>query len=358
MNYKDPLHNLFRYLTFVLIFIAGPMFTSCDDNNNDDPMPQGPASFEYVIADFITDTSVNFSADISGDVSNITQIGFCWAESSSPSLDDHVIYYEEVIPGIFSLRPDGLQQDKTYYVRAFYSTEEHDFYSDEEIFQTTRPVDAIDGNAYGTVKIGDQIWLTENLRTVVYNNGDSITSGKGMGNYSNFNEPRFYFYFDDDTTQIPDYGKLYTWYVVTDPRDICPPDFRIPDIIDFDKLILHLDPLATSFNDLPPGNIEISAITGGMMKATGNLTDGTGLWEHPNNGANNVTQLSLLPSGLRDPSGSFDGLGFNAALWSFTEEDSARAIMFYSHFFNAGFYTNKFSKKSGYAVRCMKEADL
>jgi len=358
MNFKVPIHNRFRYLVFGLIFIIVLVFTSCEANDNDDPIAEGPASFEYVIADFITDTSVNFSADIAGDVSTITLMGFCWAESSSPSLDDHVIYYEEVIPGIYSLRPDGLQADKTYYVRAFYSTEEHDFYSDEIVFQTTRPVDAMDGNTYGTVKIGDQIWLTENLRTVVYNNGDSITSGKGMGNYSNYNEPRFYFYYGDDTTLSPDYGKLYTWYVVTDPRGVCPPEFRIPDIIDFDDLILHLDPLATSFSNLLPGINELSAIAGGMMKTTGNLTDGTGFWEHPNNGANNVTQISLLPSGLRDPSGSFDGLGFNSALWSFTEEDLPRGIMFYSHFFNAGFYTNNFSKKTGYAVRCMKEADL
>lgn len=356
MIFKDPIYNRVSYLIFGFILIVGMVFTSCDDNNNDDPITEGPASFEYIIADFITDTSVNFSADISGDVSTVTQMGFCWAESSSPSLDDHVIYFEEVIPGLYSLRTDGLQQDKTYHVRAFYSTEENDFYSDEEIFQTTKPVNAIDGNTYGTVKIGDQIWLTENLRTIVYNNGDSITSGYGMGNYSNYTDPRFYFYYNDDTTHLPEYGKLYTWYVVTDYREICPPEFRIPDIMDFEKLIIHLDPLATSFDNLSPGNNEISAITGGMMKAKGNVADGTGLWEHPNNGANNVTQMSLLPSGLRDPSGSFDGLGFNAALWSFTEEDSSRGIMFYTHFLNAGFYTNNFSKKSGYAVRCMKEA--
>ena len=358
MYFKNPSCIRFRNLTFGLYFIFALALTSCDDSNNNGPAPEGPASFEYIIADFITDTSVDFTTDLAGDVSTITQLGFCWAESSAPSRDDNVIYYEEVIPGIISLRSEGLQADKTYYVRAFYSTEEQDFYSDEKVFQTTKPVEAHDGETYGTVKIGDQLWMRENLRTVTYNNGDSITSGKGLGNYSNFNDPRFYFYYDDDTTQLPEYGNLYTWYVITDTRGVCPPDFRIPDIIDFDKLILHLDPLATPFNNLSPGNNELSAIAGGMMRATGNLTDETGLWEHPNNGANNVTQMSLLPSGYRDPWGSFHDLGFNAALWSFTEEDSLRGIMFYTHFLNAGFLTNNFSKKTGYAVRCMKEADL
>ncbi|MFN2394174.1 MAG: fibrobacter succinogenes major paralogous domain-containing protein [Bacteroidales bacterium] len=357
MNFKNPFYTRLRYLNLCILVIIGLTFTSCD-SNNDDPIPEGPASFEYVVADFITDNSANFTSDIAGDVSTITQMGFCWGESSAPSLEDNVIYFEEVIPGIISLRPEGLQADRSYYVRAFYSTEEHDFYSDEQVFQTTKPVDALDGNTYGTVKIGDQLWMTENLRTVTYNNGDSVTNGSGLGNYTNFNDPRFYFYYDDDTTQLPEYGKLYTWYVITDLRGVCPPDFRIPDIIDFENLILHLDPLATPFNNLSSGNNEFSAIAGGMLRATGNINDGTGSWEHPNGGANNVTQMSLLPSGYRDPSGSFNGLGFNAALWSFTEEDSSRGIMFYTHFLNAGFLTNNFSKKTGYSVRCMKEADL
>ncbi|MBW6479540.1 MAG: fibrobacter succinogenes major paralogous domain-containing protein [Bacteroidales bacterium] len=356
MNLKNSIYNRFKYLVFGLICMVGLVVNSCDDNNNG-PTPHGPASFEWIIADYIDDTSVYFSADIAGDITSVINVGFCWSENSSPSLDDNVIYMVEIIPGIFSFRLTGLQEDRTYFVRAFYTIDGDEFYSEEKVFQTTKPVNALDENTYGTVKIGDQIWLTENLRTVVYNNGDSILSGRGIGNYSNYNEPRFYFYYDDDTTHLPEYGKLYTWYVATDPRGVCPPEFRVPDIMDFNELILHLDPLATSINALPSGVNELSAIAGGMLKATGNLTDDTGLWEQPNNGASNVTQMSLLPSGLRDPSGSFDGLGFNAALWSFTEENLTRGIMFYSHFLNAGFYTNNFSKKSGYAVRCMKEAD-
>lgn len=41
----------------------------------------------------------------------------------------------------------------------------------------TAIVTDIDGNAYNWVQIGTQYWLTNNLKTTKYNNGDSITTG-------------------------------------------------------------------------------------------------------------------------------------------------------------------------------------
>ena len=32
----------------------------------------------------------------------------------------------------------------------------------------------IDGNAYATLKIGEQVWMTENLKVTHYDNGDAI----------------------------------------------------------------------------------------------------------------------------------------------------------------------------------------
>ncbi|MDX1686133.1 MAG: hypothetical protein R3275_12925, partial [Saprospiraceae bacterium] len=47
------------------------------------------------------------------------------------------------------------------------------------------------GQEYETVRIGDQVWLKENLNTKRFKNGEY-------------------------------YGKLYNWHAVSDPRGICP----------------------------------------------------------------------------------------------------------------------------------------
>ena len=36
-------------------------------------------------------------------------------------------------------------------------------------------VEDIDGNCYETIQIGDQLWMTENLKVTHYNNGDEIS---------------------------------------------------------------------------------------------------------------------------------------------------------------------------------------
>ncbi|MFW5687500.1 MAG: fibrobacter succinogenes major paralogous domain-containing protein [Bacteroidota bacterium] len=330
------------------------LFFSCEKENGDG-IVDWPANFEEVTADYVGPDQVFVTADIAGTFADIGEMGFCWATTSPPTVDDNKLSHTP-IPGIYTHTIEGLESGTTYFARAYYLFEDTAFYSTTLTFTTTTPVEDNDGNAYKVIQIGNRLWMGENLRVSSYNNDDPISDGTGTGNYSGMEDPKFFFHYDDDPDNDDDYGKLYTWHVITDNRGICPAQWRVPDIADWEQLIGHLDALSEDYLSPDEGSLELSAIAGGMLRQTGTLEDQTGLWHSPNTGASNITGMNLVPSGLRDPSGSFDGMGYNAAFWSFTEETSNSAIMMYTHYFNPGIYANHFVKSSGYAVRCVRNA--
>ncbi len=344
------LSGLLVPLLFILLF-----FTACE-KDEEEPAIDGPAEIESSEVDYVGSGEVFFRADLSGATEDIDEMGFCWGATNPPTLNDNAVSMPAE-PGIFSHTASGLEAGTAYYARAYYVFDNETYYGEVVPFTTTIPVADNDGNTYEVIRIGDQLWTAENLRVVTYNNGDSITDGTGRGNYSGMASPQFYFNYDDDPSLQQVYGNLYTWFVITDPRGVCPAGWRVPDIIDWQNMIHHLDALANDFETPTDSGLEMSAIAGGMLRDEGTIEAQTGLWRQPNTGANNITRMSVLPTGMRDPSGAFDGLGYNAAFWTFTEETSTHSIMFYTHYFNPGIYANTFVKSSGYAIRCVSEAN-
>lgn len=89
-----------------------------------------------------------------------------------------------------------------------------------------------------TVKIGDQVWMSENLRTSFYQNGDEINFHEG--NMDNSTTPSYGYLYDDPLNYGNRFGKLYNWKAISDPRGICPKGFKVPSLSDWTKLINHL----------------------------------------------------------------------------------------------------------------------
>ena len=100
-----------------------------------------------------------------------------------------------------------------------------------------------DGNIHKSVKIGNQVWIAENLNVSHFKNGDSIheaNTDKEWENAVKEGKPAWCYY-NYDPSNGKKYGKLYNWYsAVNDHRGLALEGWTIPSDKDWTKLINYL----------------------------------------------------------------------------------------------------------------------
>jgi uncharacterized protein (TIGR02145 family) len=196
----------------------------------------------------------------------------------------------------------------------------------------------IDGNQYRTIKIGEQLWMAENLRTTHYRNGDPIlTTSPDTLDYSAETEPEYQFVYNGNEENILVYGRLYTWYAAVDKRNICPEGWHLPTIDEFKQLDEALGGKNTAI---------------GALKATG-----TEYWLSPNTDATNKSGFNALPGGWRSAKGKYGTLGKYGHWWASDKQTEEYAFrMFLS--FNEACYKNHLGSsdpQTAWSVRCVKD---
>lgn len=152
----------------------------------------------------------------------------------------------------------------------------------------------VDGNEYPVVRIGDQCWMAENLRTGHYRNGWPIMSDLSVHEW---NFAQIGAYLDIDRWG-EGYGKVYNWFAVSDLRGICPEGWSVASNEDWNILIDGL---------------------GGEEVAADALRSQEG-WRSPDAGATNASGFSAKPAGYRSYffDGSYGNDGMGAYFWTST----------------------------------------
>ena len=204
------------------------------------------------------------------------------------------------------------------------------------------------GQKYKTVKIGDQIWMAENLNVNHYRNGDKIPQIKDNEEWIDLVSGAWCYY-ENKPKNGRKYGKLYNWYAVNDPRCLTPEGWHVPTDAEWKELEMYLG-MSKSQADKED---DIRGIyEGGKLKEVGTIH-----WDSPNDGATNVSGFSALPGGYR---GSSYGngcyyMGSNAEFWSSTEDSSyvawGRGLDYETSVI--GRYTA--SKDRGFSVRLVRD---
>jgi uncharacterized protein (TIGR02145 family) len=162
------------------------------------------------------------------------------------------------------------------------------------------------GYDYATVQIGDQCWFAENLRTEHYANGDAIPGGLSNSEWSNAGDTNLgaQAVYNNDESNISDYGRLFNWYAVGDSRGLCPSDWHVPTDGEFMTLEMELGMSESEAN----GTGWRGTDQGTQMKSSSG--------DNPTWNGTNTSGFSGLAGGHRLFNGTFDLGGYNGYFWS------------------------------------------
>ena len=208
-------------------------------------------------------------------------------------------------------------------------------------------VDERDGQNYEWVRIGNQIWMAENMGYLpdinTVNEGSEKIDGKYYYVYgyngTNVDEAK-------STENYITYGALYNWYAAmngasssssnpSEIQGICPEGWHIPSNAEWEELKNYM--INKGYND---------SVGYAIKSANGWSSNGNGI---------DVFGFTGLPGGYREFIERYSGQGVMTSWWSTTEQDANYAWLWYlaSHFerFNKGWGD---TKDYGHSVRCIK----
>lgn len=200
------------------------------------------------------------------------------------------------------------------------------------------------GHHYRTVKIGNQCWMAENLKSTHYSDGTPIS-----GAYS----------YNDDNSRAYKYGRLYTWSAVMNGapssdanpsgvQGVCPAGWHVPSDEEWKELEMTL------------GMTRVLADTTGWRGAGVGLMlkeiDEAVAWINTGSAVegNNYSGFSAFGAGYRMADGNYVMFWERTNFWSCTEYSAThswdRVLGYEQHLVARG----TFNRESGASVRCVR----
>jgi len=183
-----------------------------------------------------------------------------------------------------------------------------------------------------SVILGNQVWMSRNLNTERYNNGDLIPHVQDTLEWRHISSGAWCYY-GKDSELTKKFGKLYNWFAVNDKRGIAPEGWHIPSDAEWAIMINFL---------------RGESVAGGKMKTST-------LWYTPNKGATNSCGFSALPGGIRYANGIFDNTGKYGCFWSSSKFNNTNAWARHLCSDYSGVGHGNYDIRDGLSVRCVRD---
>jgi len=266
-----------------------------------------------------------FTINAQNDTMYIMKAGVVVGQYNVNTEVDSVIFY----------KPTVAQNDTMYIMKAGAIVGQYNvntevdsviFYKPTETFTDSR-----DGNVYNWVKIGDQVWMAENLAYLPSVNQVADGSEDVAGSY-------YYVYGYDGTdvtaakatSNYTTYGVLYNWTAAmassvssnanpSEVQGVCPSGWHLPSDAEWTELTDYLGG---------------KSVAGGKLKETG---------------------FTALPGGHRVNNGSFLYNGGYGFWWSAKEYDATFAWSHHMYYDDSVVVRDFNYKEMGFSVRCLRD---
>lgn len=210
--------------------------------------------------------------------------------------------------------------------------------------------DSRDGKSYAWTKIGNQVWMAQNL-----NYGTQVDLGSQTTLHIQVSGEKFCY--DNHAASCDSLGGLYQWHIAWNMADsclskkcedqlnsqiqgVCPKGWHMPKTADWDTLILTLKTIQ-------------SPSLGLKIKATNtSWTD----WNNAVYNSGNPYGFGAIPTGYASVYGKYYSLGTVAGYWR--EKEATSSVIskyFYLQASSSQLQTLDIDKRSAMSVRCIKD---
>jgi len=241
----------------------------------------------------------------------------------------------------------GVIDDVRIYNRVLDEVEIEALFEKGSALKTGTFIDTRDGQEYKWVRIGEQIWMAENLRATKYNDGTDIPLVTDKTAWTNLTSPA-YCYYNNDGDLKDTYGALYNWYTVGTEK-LAPTGWHVPTETEWNELEMTLGMKQSEIDDcFICGTNEGSKMAGNKEL----WIDGV-LVHDANFGSSG---FNALPAGYRAGSyGTFFNIGNSTHWWAATKWSGDNVIYRSLLWRYTEILHQNSSRQQGFSIRCVKD---
>lgn len=216
-----------------------------------------------------------------------------------------------------------------------------------------------DGNSYGTIAIGSQTWMAENLKVTHFADGTAIPLVSVESEWDALESTGLAYCWYDNMIEYKDTaGALYTWAAAMNGAEstmaipsgvqgVCPDGWHLPSDEEWKSMEIFLGMSQAEADSYDWRGTD----EGTQLKETG-----FSHWDGSITGGSNTSGFTAIAGGFRGIQGEFFSEGQYGAFWTATSQSETEKAWYRTLYYdNDEIYRQYNYMSQGFSVRCVED---